>query len=156
MPRFGRELPAELVDGLRDVMLILHAGDITQPFVLGLLGEIAPVEAVAGNNDPPELVAWLGRRKVIEAGGRRIGLTHGDQGKGQTTPQRALSVFADEHLDLIVFGHSHLPLLERRGDTWLVNPGSPTDKRRQPKYTYALIDVAAGELHPRLVSFPGR
>jgi len=136
------------VDGLRNASVerILHVGDWTQPFVLDLLGSIAPTDGVAGNNDPPELVARLGRRKIVVVEGVRLGLTHGDLGPGRTTPQRALRAFADEAgLAAILFGHSHIPLVERLPDgRWLVNPGSPTDKRRQRRFTWALLEVAGG------------
>lgn len=114
--------------------------------MLDLLAEIAPTDGVAGNNDPPELVARLGRRKVVTVQGVRLGLTHGDIGPGRTTPQRALRAFADEvGLAAILFGHSHIPLVQRLPDGgWLVNPGSPTDKRRQPRFTWALLEVAGG------------
>ncbi len=114
--------------------------------MLDLLAEIAPTDGVGGNNDPPELVARLGRRKVVTVQGVRLGLTHGDIGPGRTTPQRALRAFADEAgLAAILFGHSHIPLVQRLPDGgWLVNPGSPTDKRRQPGFTWALLEVAGG------------
>ena len=134
------------MDGLRNASVerILHVGDWTQPFVLDLLGSIAPTDGVAGNNDPPELVARLGRRKIVVVEGVRLGLTHGDLGPGRTTPQRALRAFADEAgLAAILFGHSHIPLVERLPDgRWLVNPGSPTDKRRQRRFSWALLEVA--------------
>ena len=136
------------MDGLRNASVerILHVGDWTQPFVLDLLGSIAPTDGVAGNNDPPELVARLGRRKIVVVEGVRLGLTHGDLGPGRTTPQRALRAFEDEAgLAAILFGHSHIPLVERLPDgRWLVNPGSPTDKRRQRRFTWALLEVAGG------------
>ncbi len=114
--------------------------------MLDLLGSIAPTDGVAGNNDPPELVARLGRRKIVVVEGVRLGLTHGDLGPGRTTPQRALRAFADEAgLAAILFGHSHIPLVERLPDgRWLVNPGSPTDKRRQRRFRWALLEVAGG------------
>lgn len=112
--------------------------------MLDLLAAIAPTDGVAGNNDPPELVLRLGRRKIVVVEGVRLGLTHGDLGPGRTTPQRAVRAFADEAgLAAILFGHSHIPLVERLPDgRWLVNPGSPTDKRRQPTFTWALLEVA--------------
>jgi putative phosphoesterase len=156
LPRFGRSLPASLVEGFREVDLILHAGDLTQAFVLDLLGELAPVHAVAGNNDGPDLAERLGRRRVVEVEGIRIGLTHGDRGRGRTTPLRALSTFEAESVDAVVFGHSHIPIVERHGTRWLVNPGSPTDRRRQPAFSYGLLDVAGTELTPTIVRFSSR
>ena len=97
---------------------------------------------MAGNNDGPALHARFGTQLVLDVDGARIGVTHGHLGPGATTRDRAHRAFADEPgLDAIVFGHSHIPLVERLdGGTWLVNPGSPTDRRRQPLFTWALHD----------------
>lgn len=133
-------LPRALVEGLRGVDLILHAGDWVSPESVELLERIAPVDGVAGNNDGEALVRRFGRRKIVGCGGCRIGIVHGDGMRG-TTERRARDAFRDEPVDLILFGHSHNPLLEREGGIWLVNPGSPTDKRRQPAYSYAILTV---------------
>jgi putative phosphoesterase len=150
LPRFGRALPAALVRGIAEARVdrILHAGDWTHPLAIGLLERLAPVDGVAGNNDGPELHERFGTRRIIELGGVRIGLTHGHLGPGSTTPARARRVFEAEpagSLGAIVFGHSHIPLIERGpGGTWLVNPGSPTDRRRQPRYSWALLTIQEG------------
>ena len=156
LPRFGRRLPRPLIDGLRGADAILHAGDVTERFVLDLLAEYASVEAVAGNNDPPELAAELGFTRLLTFDGLRLGLTHGHLPPGRTTPDRAWRAFAsiDPPVDAVCFGHSHIPLVERRDGTWLLNPGSPTDRRRQPLFSYIAIDVADGEMSPRLVTYP--
>ena len=154
LPRFGVELPASLRDGLRKegVELIVHLGDFTGAGIPALFEVLAPLEAVAGNNDPPELVARFGRRKVVPVDGVRLGLVHGDGPRG-TTIDRSVSAFAQETVDVICFGHSHQPLCERRGGLWLVNPGSPTDRRQQPRCSYAILDIAHGRVVPRLVFF---
>ena len=147
LPRFGRRLPEPLADGLRaaNLDLILHAGDHTAAFVVELLSEIAPVEAVAGNNDPAELVERFGHRRAVEVEGARIGLVHGHLGPGRTTPERAARAFAVGEVDVVVFGHSHVPLVERLADgRLLVNPGSPTDRRRQPRCSWALLESGPG------------
>jgi uncharacterized protein len=144
LPRFGRALPRELRIGIAQsrVDLILHLGDFTGLDVPELFEALGPFDAVAGNNDPPELEARYGRRKTLDVGGIRIGLTHGDLGPGRSTPERAVGQFAADAVDLICFGHSHIPLVEQRAEgPWLVNPGSPTDKRRQRRYSWALVEV---------------
>jgi len=160
LPRFGRALPRALVNGLRDegVELILHLGDFTGPDVPALFEAIAPFDAVAGNNDGPELAARFGRRRIVEVAGVRFGLVHGDLGVGQTTPERAAGTFVPGEVDAVLFGHSHIPLVERLpDDRWLVNPGSPTDKRRQPRYSWALLEVDRdGAVHPELRFFDDR
>lgn len=157
LPRFGRRLPAALREGLGEegVELIIHVGDFTAPEIPALFEALAPLEAVAGNNDPPALAARFGRRKVVPVAGARLGLVHGD-GRAGTTVSRSLAAFAADAVDVICFGHSHQPLCERRGSLWLVNPGSPTDKRRQPRYSYAILDIHRGRVSPRLVFFEDR
>lgn len=149
MPRHGAELPEALRRGLSGVDLILHLGDFTDPGVVGLFEAIAPLEAVAGNNDPHELVARYGRRKILTVGGVRLGMVHGD-GARKTTLERALEAFEPGTVDVVLFGHSHAPYLARHDARWVLNPGSPTDKRRQPRYSYGILSVRDGAVTPSL------
>lgn len=155
LPRFGRTLPEPLLAGLREADLVLHAGDLTEAFVIDLLAEHTQTVAVAGNNDGPELQGRLGLVRVVTVEGVRIGLTHGHQGPGRTTPERAHRTFidADPHVHAVAFGHSHQPMIERRGGVWLLNPGSPTDRRRQPHVSYLRVDVDGDALRPELVTW---
>ncbi len=143
LPRFGRELPPALVSGLRKakVDVIAHCGDLTESIAIELLEEIAPVIAVAGNNDGKRLYKELGERKIIEADEARIGVVHGHAGKGRSTADRAFNTFSDEAVDAILFGHSHIPYRTRRDGILLFNPGSPTDKRLNPAYSYGIVRV---------------
>src|SRR4051794_40851578 len=95
LPRFGRSLPAPLVEGIRgaEVDLILHLGDWTSLLAIELLEALGPLDGVAGNNDPAEIGERFGRTKIIEIEGVRIGLTHGDLGPGRTTRERAVRTF---------------------------------------------------------------
>jgi putative phosphoesterase len=158
LPRFGDRLPAALVAGLTEprVDLIVHLGDFTGPDVPALLERIAPLAGVAGNNDGEELRRRFPRRLVLEVAGVRLGLVHGDEGRSGTTLRRAQDTFASERLDAILFGHSHIPHLAKHGETWLVNPGSGTDKRREPRYSYATLDVTDGVVLPRLHFYDDR
>ena len=147
LPRFGRALPLALVRGMLDagVERILHAGDWTTPLAVDLLEAIAPVDGVAGNNDGPDLHERFGTARIVDIDGVRIGLTHGHLGPGVTTPDRALHAFdGTPGLAAIVFGHSHQPLVRLREDgRWLVNPGSPTDRRREATFSWALLEARA-------------
>jgi len=155
LPRFGRSLPSFLADALRDVDHILHVGDHTEPFVLELLETFAPTDAVAGNNDPPELVERLGLKRMVMIEAVRIGMTHGHHGPGRTTPERAIGTFPDSNppLHAIAFGHSHQPMIDRRDGVLLLNPGSPTDRRRQPTFSFIRLEVRGAELRPELVTY---
>jgi uncharacterized protein len=159
LPKFGRALPRALVDGFRHhrIDAVIHLGDFTGPETPALLEAIAPLVAVAGNNDGPELLDRFGRRRVVELEGVRLGLTHGDLGLGRTTPERATSTFGATEVDAILFGHSHRPLVDPLPDgRWRINPGSPTDKRAQPRYSWALLEIEGRALRPTLHFFDDR
>ncbi|HEV2738294.1 MAG TPA: metallophosphoesterase [Candidatus Elarobacter sp.] len=143
-PRFGRALPRALERGLRraGVARILHLGDMTDLLAVPLFEAIAPFDAVAGNNDGAAIHERFGRRKIVRVEDVRIGMVHGDGRRG-TTKSRALESFseADDHADVILFGHSHRPLVAREGRVLIANPGSPTDKRLNPLYSYAVLTI---------------
>ncbi len=155
LPRFGRALPAPVTDALRATDLVLHAGDHTEPFVLEMLEALVPTIAVAGNNDSAELVARLGLARIVAVEEVRIGLTHGHAGPGRTTPDRAVGAFADADppVNAVAFGHSHQPMIERRDGVWLLNPGSPTDRRLQPSFSFLRLTVHGATLAPELVTY---
>jgi putative phosphoesterase len=160
LPKFGRVLPRALDEGVRaaQVDLIVHLGDFTELFVPGLFEAVAPFDAVAGNNDGSELVARFGRRKVLELDGMRAGLTHGDVGVASwTSAERARATFAADGVGVVFFGHSHAPLVEQVPDgPLLVNPGSPTDKRAQRRFSWALVEITGGEVRAELRYFDDR
>ena len=158
LPRFGRRMPRALIDGLvaARVERILHLGDHTASFVVDALGDIAPVDAVAGNNDPPELVERYGTRRIVDVAGVLIGLTHGHLGPGRNTPDRARRTFVGDGVSIVAFGHSHIPMCESIDGLWLVNPGSPTDRRRQSAWSFGLIELDSGVIRPRIVTFADR
>ncbi len=150
LPRGGEvALPAPLVEQLVGARAILHVGDIACTEVLERLGAIAPVHAVRGNVDPPDLGIPL--RRVVILGAFRIALAHGDRGPGATTLERARRAFAPEEADVVVFGHSHQALIEREpAGRLLVNPGSPTQPRGRPP-TFAVLDLDGPRPEARLV-----
>jgi putative phosphoesterase len=141
-PRFGRALPRALDRGLRraGVTRILHLGDMTDLLAVPLFEAIAPFDAVAGNNDGAAIRERFGRRKIVRVEDVRIGMVHGDCPRGPAKPC-ALEAFEDGEADVILFGHSHRPLVAREGRVLVANPGSPTDKRMNPLYSYAILVV---------------
>ena len=138
IPTKAKELPREVIDGFKEVDLILHAGDILDKSIIDKLEQIAPVFAVAGNCDPPELKEKLPIKRIVEYCGFRIGLIHGDGGVA-TRLSRLLETFENDNVNAIVFGHSHRPYNDRINGVLLFNPGSPTDKRYEVFYSYGLI-----------------
>lgn len=128
--------------------LVLHVGDFTAAAVLEELRGYAPVEAVHGNMDEPLLKAELPERRVVEAAGMRIGLVH-DPGPRPGRHERLRAWFPS--CGLVAYGHTHLPEVARAGEAWIVNPGSPTERRRAAAHT--LVVVERGE--PGLVEVAG-
>lgn len=137
MPRGRRRLPVERLAG---VDAILHAGDLMERSVLEALQAIGPpVHAVCGNVDDAWLQARLPLQVTLELAGARIAMLH-DAGPAKGRLARLRRRFPDA--DAVIFGHSHIPLHEVAGDGFQIfNPGSPTDKRRQPKHTMGLARI---------------
>jgi uncharacterized protein len=143
-PRRWRSCPAPLAGLLRGVDLILHAGDVCIPAVLDELACYAPVRVVRGNNDGPDVAAWGAPDTLeLDAGGLRLAMVH-DAGQAAGRPARLRRRFPGA--DLVVFGHSHIPLDQSAGGLRIFNPGSPTDRRRQPHGTAGLLDISGGRL----------
>lgn len=128
--------------------LVLHAGDFVSAALLVELRRYGCVEAVFGNQDDSELRAVLPTRQVVRAGEARIGLVH-DAGPRRGREERLLAAFPSCHA--IVYGHTHMPQIERRSGVWILNPGSPTERRRSPTRSFLTLDVAGVSLEPRLV-----
>lgn len=142
IPSRMRQLPPVLFNLLDGVDLILHAGDVVEARVLTELSAIAPVEAVAGNMDPFELQDKLKQQKILALAGFRIGIIHGHGGSNRLkTPQRALDAFVEDAVDCVVFGHSHQPYLARINGILLFNPGSPTDRRRELRFSCGILTL---------------
>lgn len=139
IPRRAKSLPYQVMKGLEGVDLILHAGDLIEEEVIWLLEDLAQVEAVAGNVDSWEIQNKLGSQKIIELGAFKIGLTHGHLGTKRNTIERVLDSFSG--VNCIVFGHSHQAYNKFHGDILLFNPGSPTDKRISPQYSYGILHL---------------
>ena len=136
IPRRAKELPGTLLPRLERADLILHAGDLMSPALLETLSAYAPIKAVRGNLDPPE--ARLPETSEFEIGGVRVAMIH-DSGPKRGRRNRMRRRFPEARV--VIFGHSHIPWLEDEDGLLLLNPGSPTDKRRQPRHTFALLRV---------------
>jgi uncharacterized protein len=149
MPRGSRRLPDACVRRLESAALILHAGDVVAASVLEDLRDLAPVEAVAGNMDDAELLAVLPERRVVEIGDARIGLVH-DAGPRAGRGERLAAAFPG--CAAVVYGHTHLPDVSRSGDMWILNPGSPTERRGAPAHSLLMLELESGEIRPELVT----
>ena len=149
LPRGSRALPAGCLELLRGVDLILHAGDLVGASFLAELRALGPpVWAVHGNCDEAALQAELPAELVVEADGARIAMVH-VPGPAAGRAERLLHRFPG--CAAVVYGHTHLPETNRVGGIWLLNPGSPTERRRAPFRSLLLLQAKAGVLTPRLI-----
>jgi len=149
LPRGARALPQECLDELARADLILHAGDVTAAPVLELLRGFAPVEAVHGNMDDLELVATLPEQLVVEVAGSRIGMLH-IPGPAAGRAERLAKRFRG--CDAVVYGHTHVPETRQHDGVWILNPGSPTERRRAPHRALLTLEIVAGTITPALVT----
>jgi putative phosphoesterase len=134
VPRRARLLPDELLGAIGAADVVFHAGDWVDEATLDLLAARSRrLVAVYGNNDGPALRA-----------GVRFAVVH-ETGQARGREERCEQLFADT--DVLVFGHSHIPWdTTTAGGLRLLNPGSPTDRRRQPDCTYMTAVATAGAL----------
>ena len=137
LPRKNRDLPREILEAVERADRIAHLGDFTAGSVLTRLQQFAPVHAVHGNNDDPDVVALLPAQSCIELCGRAIVLLHGHVG-GATALQAARRV---RGADIVLFGHSHRVYNQFEGGRLLFNPGSATASRWSSSRSFGIIDI---------------
>ena len=143
-PRRWRVCPARVAEYLRPADLILHAGDACTAGVLAELAGYAPVIAVLGNNDGRDVADWGAAPSAeIDLDGLSVAMVH-DSGAAAGRLLRLRRRFP--RADLVVFGHSHIPLDEAMPGLRIFNPGSPTDRRRQPHGTLGVLEIDSGHL----------
>ena len=150
MPRGNRRLPDACVQRLARADAILHAGDLMELEVLHALQDLGPpVHAVRGNVDSAQLITRLPLTRTVELEDVRIGMVH-DAGPSKGRLARLRRRFPDAHA--VVFGHSHIPLHEQQDGFQIFNPGSPTERRRQPRHTMGLAHIDGGGLSFELIT----
>jgi putative phosphoesterase len=143
-PRRWKGLPPAVAEQLTGADVILHAGDVCTVDVLDTLAQWAPVHAVMGNNDLPEVAQWGAPETLeLDLAGLRVAMIH-DSGQATGRARRMRAQFPTA--DLVVFGHSHIPMDLTEDGMHIFNPGSPTDRRRQPHGTVGLLEIEDGEL----------
>ena len=133
MPRGTRRLPAECLRRLEAADLILHAGDFVRVGVLEGLRRLAPVEAVVGNMDEAAL------REHLTVPGPAAGRA-----------ERLAAAFPG--CDAVVYGHTHVPEVRRLGEVWILNPGSPTERRGAPAHSMLTLEIDSSQIRPELVA----
>lgn len=153
VPRRARDLPAQLWRGIEEADVVVHAGDwVCVELLDAVSARTRRLIGVVGNNDGPSLRTRLPEVATAELGGVRLAVVH-ETGAARGREQRCAARFPDA--DVVVFGHSHIPW-----DTVtptglrLLNPGSPTDRRRQPTCTWMTAEIIGGQLDEVLVHQP--
>jgi putative phosphoesterase len=142
-------LPSWCRNRLAGADLIVHAGDVVATVVFEELARFARLEAVAGNMDEMALKGRLPIRQIAEVGGTRIGLVH-DPGPVQERARRLAATFPN--CDAIVFGHTHVPVIERLDRCLILNPGSPTSPRSNLGATLIELTIVDGKIEPAIVT----
>ncbi|WP_099156925.1 metallophosphoesterase family protein [Virgibacillus ndiopensis] len=150
----GKQLPTCLLNECRTADLIIHAGDWKSLEVYNTLSSYGEVKGVYGNVDKDAVKEFFPLQQVVEVNGYKIGIVHG-HGDKKTTEKQALAAFYDKEVDVIVFGHSHIPLIRYFKHVLLINPGSPTDKRKLPYYSYGILEMEE-RIRAEIVFFDGR
>jgi putative phosphoesterase len=144
VPLRARRLPDAVWHAVERADLVVHAGDWVAPTLLDELQErAARLVGVFGNNDGPELRSRLPEVATAEIEGVRLGVVH-ETGPARGREARMRALYPD--LDVLVFGHSHIPWDTTTAGLRLLNPGSPTDRRRQPHCTFMTLTAQRGEL----------
>jgi putative phosphoesterase len=149
LPRGRRRLPEACTAELRQSDAILHAGDLTGVAFLGeLLSLGPPVHAIHGNADEPAVCDLLPGDLTVEVAGLTVALVH-IPGPRAGREERLRRRFPDA--DAIVYGHTHVPQVERFEGAWILNPGSPTERRRSPSRAMLRLDLDRRRLRPHLL-----
>jgi len=144
-------IPAPLIERLKIVDLIVHAGDLCDIHTLKLLKKIGPTKAVQGNMDELAVKKELPLKEIIVCGNVKIGVVHGNIGNTQEALKNAMASFKDDKMDVVIFGHSHHALNERIGKQLYFNPGSPNDVSRAKFPSYGLISIEAGKIKAEII-----
>ena len=143
-------MPQECVRLITGADLLLHAGDFVSSAFFEELGKLGPlVEGVGGNMDEPALKQRLPKQRVVEVAGVRIGMVH-DAGPRLRREARLAARFED--CDAVVYGHTHVPQVERFQHLWILNPGSPTERRSAPSHSMIVLTIQGGRILPELVT----
>jgi uncharacterized protein len=126
----------EALEALRGSDLIIHCGDVGDPVVLKALRALAPVRAIRGNNDRGPWTKLLPVQDLVEVGGHAIRVLHNLAEFDSDTDAAGLTA--------VVFGHSHKPLIEKRGEVLFINPGSAGPRRFKLPVTIATLALRSG------------
>jgi putative phosphoesterase len=148
IPRSSHDFPQEVYDQIKNVDMIIHAGDMVEKEVYDKLSSLRPTKAVLGNMDSMKLREVLNEKEILDMDGVKIGIIH-----GYGAPINILETVKKEFkgVNAIIFGHTHKPVNEIRDGVLYFNPGSPTDTVFAPYMSYGLLDINKGKIKGEIV-----
>ena len=150
VPERREEIPKGFLSLLKLEDIVLHAGDWTSAATLKLLQQKAKVFGVWGNMDDGAVRKELPEKTIVELQGFKIGITHGF-GAPDGMVEKVRSKFL-EKVDMILFGHTHVPHQEEKEGILFFNPGSLSFNNDRRELTYAILEIKDGGLTPRLIT----
>jgi putative phosphoesterase len=143
----------KFIDNLsKEADMIIHAGDYVSSGVVSKLREHKNFIGVWGNNDKGYIRDLLKEKMIIPIEGYKIGLYHG-HGSSKSTLDSAYDTFVNDKVDIIIFGHSHQPLIVTKNKILMINPGSPSYKRREPWFSYVILEIQDKQINVQLKFF---
>ncbi|MBE6065836.1 metallophosphoesterase family protein [Clostridium cochlearium] len=141
-----------LNDYFYDVDTIIHVGDFNSLEVIKRIRSKKKFIGVYGNNDSKDVKNTLPIKDIIRINGYKIGIFHG-HGSGKNALDRAYDEFKDDKVDIIIFGHSHQPIIKTRNKILMINPGSPMRKLKERWYSYVLLELHKRRIEAKMVLF---
>ncbi|WP_291561671.1 MULTISPECIES: metallophosphoesterase family protein [unclassified Clostridium] len=129
-----------ITKSLKDVDLVIHAGDYTSNKVIPYIEKHHRFIGVYGNNDKDETRSKVKEKQIITLDKYKIGIYHG-HGSKKNAIDNVYEIFKNDSLDVIIFGHSHKPFVTTKNKTLIINPGSPTSKRKEKYYSYIILEL---------------
>jgi len=148
IPRVATDLPAQVYDEIKNVDMILHAGDFVEKTIYDKLTRLKDLRAVRGNMDGEEMCGILNPKEVLTIGKVKIGLIH-----GHGAPRDIINTVKKEfkNVSCIVFGHSHKAVNMVEDGVLLFNPGSPTDNIFATENSYGILEITGAKIEGRIV-----
>jgi putative phosphoesterase len=143
----ARDLPAIVWDSIRESDAVIHAGDVVEDYLLEAIAKVVPVHAVLGNNDHD---LTLPHSLELEFEEIKLAIIH-DAGPRKGRPERLKKRFPG--MQVVVYGHSHIPDCQTFEDLLIINPGSCTDRRREPKFSFGRLAIDGSSVRPYIVRF---
>ncbi|MBS1989421.1 MAG: metallophosphoesterase family protein [Cyanobacteria bacterium SZAS LIN-2] len=143
----AQDLPAIVWDSIKESDAVIHAGDVVEAYLLEAIAKIVPVHAVLGNNDTG---LTLPERLELQFEQVKLAVLH-ESGPRKGRPERLRKQFPDAQV--VVYGHSHIPDLQTFEGLLIMNPGSCTDRRREPKFSFGRLAIEGASIRPYIVRF---